>query len=72
MTLRRTELITPETIEKDYENYVWRMRSESLGIMFLISEAREYGAQPETMALLEKSLENFRRICEIEFPRDGN
>jgi hypothetical protein len=68
MTLRKLELITPQTIEKDYKNYMWRMRSESLGMMFLLEEAKEYGAQPETIALIEKSIENFKRICEIEFP----
>lgn len=68
MTLRKLELVTPQTIEKDYKNYMWRMRSESLGMMFLLKEAKEYDAQPETIALIEKSIKNFERICEIEFP----
>jgi hypothetical protein len=68
MTPRKLELVTPQTIEKGYRNYMWRMRSESLGMMFLLKEAKEYGAQPETIALIEKSIKNFERICEIEFP----
>lgn len=67
MTLRRPELVTPETIEKDYKNYKIRLSFEVVAIQFLLTEAKEYGAQPETLALLEKSIENFKRINEIEF-----
>ncbi len=38
-----------------------------MGIIFLLKEAYEYGAQTETIALLEKSIEDFKRIDEIKF-----